>query len=87
MSDPAVEAVRVLPVAQAVDKRSQLMHVVHFARHHHLLMDDVGLRQVRPFLQKTNGSRNVVTDTNTVWGGCNHRISSTGAISASASIS
>lgn len=54
----AAQAVRVLPVAQAVDERSQLMHVVHFSRHHHLFMDDVGLRQVCPLLQgrKTTSS-------------------------------
>lgn len=51
--DAAVQAVRVLPVAQAIDERSQLTHVVHFAGHHHLFMDDVGLRQVCALLQET----------------------------------
>lgn len=51
MGDATAQAVRVLSVAQAVDEGSQLTHVVHFSSHHHLLVDDVGLRQVRSLLQ------------------------------------
>ena len=52
--DTAAQAVGVLPLAQLVDEGSQLMHVVHFSSHHHLFMDDVGLRQVRSLLQGTH---------------------------------
>lgn len=52
VGDAAAQAVRVLSVAQAVDEGSQLMHVVHFSSHHHLLVDHVGLRQVRSLLQE-----------------------------------
>lgn len=58
--DAAVQAVRVLPIAQAIDEGPQLTHVVHPARHHHLLVDDVGLRQVRSLLQATRGKRNTL---------------------------
>lgn len=53
MGDTTVQTVRVLSVAQAVDEGSQLTHVVHFSSHHHLFMDDVGLRQVCSLLQET----------------------------------
>lgn len=53
MGDATVEAVRVFSVAQAVDEGSQLTHVVHFSSHHHLFMDDVGLRQVGSLLRET----------------------------------
>lgn len=59
--DAAVQAVRVLPVAQAVDEGSQLTHVVHFAGHHHLLVDDVGLRQVRALLQEHRNNNSSLT--------------------------
>lgn len=51
MCDTAGQAVCVLSIAQAIDERSQLMNVVHFASHHHLFMDDVGLRQICSLLQ------------------------------------
>lgn len=49
----AAEAVGVFAVAQAVDEGAQLVHVAHLPSHHHLLVDDVGLGQVRPLLQRT----------------------------------
>lgn len=53
MGDTAVQTVRVLSIAQAVDEGSQLTHIVHFSSHHHLFVDDVGLRQVCSLLQET----------------------------------
>lgn len=53
VGDTAAQAVGVFPVAQAVDERSQLTHVVHFSSHYHLFVDDVGLRQVCSLLQST----------------------------------
>lgn len=53
MGDTAIQAVRVLPIAQAIDERSQLMYVMHFASHHHLFMDNVSLRQICSLLQET----------------------------------
>lgn len=50
----ASEAVGFFAVAEPVDERAQLPHVPHPPRHHHLLLDDVSLRKVRPSLwQKT----------------------------------
>lgn len=51
LGDTAAQAVGVLALAQAVDEGSQLTHVVHFSSHHHLFMDDVGLRQICSLLQ------------------------------------
>lgn len=51
------EAVGFFAEAQPVDVRAQLPHVPHPPRHHHLLLDDVGLRKVSPSLWRrhTNG--------------------------------
>lgn len=46
----APEAVGFFAVAESVDERAQLPHVPHPPRHHHLLLDDVRLRKVRPSL-------------------------------------
>lgn len=43
----AFEAVGVFAVAEPVDEGPQLSHVPHPPRHHHLLLDDVGLGQIR----------------------------------------
>lgn len=56
MGDTAAQAVGVFPVAQVVDEGSQLTHVVHFSSHHHLFMDDVGLRQICSLLQGTHAT-------------------------------
>lgn len=53
----APEAVGVFAVAQPVDEGPQLPHVPHPARHHHLLLDDVGLRKVRPPLREEDTHR------------------------------
>lgn len=50
VGDAAAQAVRLFAVAEAVDEGAQLTHVVHFPGHHHFLVDDVGLRQVRSLL-------------------------------------
>lgn len=50
----AAQTVGVFPVAQVVDEGSQLTHVVHFSSHHHLFVDDVGLRQICALLQGTH---------------------------------
>lgn len=54
LEDTAAQAVGVFALAQAVDEGSQLTHVVHFSSHHHLFMDDVGLRQICSLLQGTH---------------------------------
>lgn len=54
MGDAAAQAVGVLPVAHLVDEGSQLTQVVHLSSHHHLFMDDVGLRQICSLLQGTH---------------------------------
>lgn len=46
----ASEAVGFFAVAESVDERAQLPHVPHPPCHHHLLLDDVSLRKVRPSL-------------------------------------
>lgn len=46
------QPVRVLATAQAVDEGAQLLHVTDVLRGDHLLLDDVGLRQVCPFLKR-----------------------------------
>lgn len=46
----AFEAVGVFAVAEPVDEGPQRSHVPHPPRHHHLLLDDVGLGQIRPLL-------------------------------------
>lgn len=48
----ASEAVGFFAVAQPVDEGTELPHVPHPPRHHHLLLDDVGLRKVGPSLQE-----------------------------------
>lgn len=48
----APEAEGVFAVAQPVDEGPELPHVPHPPRHHHLLLDDVRLRKVRPPLQE-----------------------------------
>lgn len=63
MGEAAGQAVRVPSVAQAVDEGSQLAHVVHFSSHHHLFVDDVGLRQVRSLLQETQVTTTTTTTT------------------------
>lgn len=40
----ALQSVGVLAVAQSVDEGSKLAHVSNAACHHHLLLDEVGLR-------------------------------------------
>lgn len=47
----ASEAVCFFAVAQPVDEGTELPHVPHPPRHHHLLLDHVGLRKVGPSLQ------------------------------------
>lgn len=51
------EAVGFFAEAQPVDKGTQLPHVLHPPCHHHVLLDDVGLRKVSPSLSRrhTNG--------------------------------
>lgn len=44
----ASEAVGFFAVAESVDEGAQLPHVPHPPCHHHLLLDDVSLRKVRP---------------------------------------
>lgn len=46
----ASEAVSFSAVTEPVNERAQLPHVPHPPRHHHLLLDDVRLRKVRPSL-------------------------------------
>lgn len=46
----ASEAVGFFAVAEPVDEGAQLPHVPHSPCHHHLLLDDVSLRKVRPSL-------------------------------------
>ena len=50
---PAPQPVGVLPVAQVVDEGAQGLLVADVLRDHHLLLDDVGLREVGPPLQST----------------------------------
>lgn len=47
----ASEAVGLFAEAQPVDEGTELPHVPHPPRHHHLLLDDVSLRKVGPSLQ------------------------------------
>lgn len=48
----ASQAVGFFAVAEPVDEGSQLPHAPHPPCHHHLLLNDVGLRKVRPSLSQ-----------------------------------
>lgn len=47
---PPLQPVGLLAAAEAVDEGAELLHVMDVLRRDHLLLDDVRLRQVRPFL-------------------------------------
>lgn len=51
-SSPAPQPVGVLPVAQVVDEGAQGLLVTDMLCDHHLLLDDIRLRQVGPSLQR-----------------------------------
>jgi len=46
----ASQAIGLFAIAESVDEGPQLPHVPHPACHHHLLLNDVRMRQVRPSL-------------------------------------
>lgn len=48
---PPLQPVGLLAAAQAVDEGAELLHVADMLGRNHLLLDDVCLRQVRPFLK------------------------------------
>lgn len=48
----ALKLIGVLSLAEVVDEESQLFHIVQALCHHHLLMDQVGLRHVDTSLGK-----------------------------------
>ena len=52
------EAIGLFAIAESVDEGPQLPHVPHPPCHHHLLLDDVRMRQVCPSLwEKENTSQ------------------------------
>lgn len=55
---PALQLVGVFAAAEVVDEVAQLVHVLHALRHDHLLVDQVGLRQVSAGLGSTNTTNN-----------------------------
>ena len=55
----ASEAVGFFAVAEPVDEGAQRSHVPHPACHHHLLLDDVGLRKVRPSLWERDANESL----------------------------
>lgn len=58
---PAPQPVGVLPTAQVVDEGAQGLLVADVLRHHHLLLDDVRLREVGPSLRRQQPQRRVST--------------------------
>lgn len=48
---PPLQPVGLLAAAETVDEGAELLHVMDVLRCDHLLLDDVRLRQVRPFLK------------------------------------
>lgn len=53
----ALQPVSLFAIAQPVDEGAELAHVLHPAGYHHLLLNQVRLRQVRPSLQRGHTKR------------------------------
>lgn len=55
---PALQLEGVFPPAEVIDEEPELVHVLQALRHSHLLVDQVGLRQVGASLGSTNTTDN-----------------------------
>lgn len=62
LATTASQPVGFFSVTEPVDEGSQLTHVPNASRHHHLLLNDVGLGQIHPPLQKNKSIQTVTWD-------------------------